>query len=60
MNVSQDELRNKTLLAGNEVKKEIGLGSDIIAMQLINIVSNILNNKNDTGDYALKENQRVS
>ena len=60
MNVSQDELRNKTLLAGNEVEKEIGLGSDIIAMQLINIVSNILNNKNDAGDYALKENQRVS
>ena len=60
MNVSQHELRNKTLLAGNEVEKEIGLGSDIIAMQLINIVSNILNNKNDAGDYALKENQRVS
>lgn len=58
--VTQDELINKTLTPGNEVEKALFLGAEMIAVQLINVVSNILNSQNDTTNYILEENQRVS
>ena len=58
--VTRNELRKKTLAPGNEIEKALGLGEHLIAVQTINIVSNILNSQNDTSHDAIMENQRVS
>ena len=59
--MTKEELKTKTLAPGNEIEKALNLGSKKIAVQLINVVSNILNNQNDSTDSSVEElNQRVS
>ena len=58
--MSQQELINNTIAPGNQIEKAVGLGADMIAIQLINVVSNILNSQTDRTNYILEENQRVS
>lgn len=59
-NVSLKELKSEVLEEGNQIDKALDLGADIVAVQLINVISNILNSKNDTGSNFLAENQQVS
>lgn len=58
--MTKEELISKTLAPGNDIEKSLGLGSEKIAVQLINVVSNILNSQNDSTDASVEENQRVS
>ena len=59
-NMTRSELREKTLSQGNEIEKALGLGDELIAVQIIKVISNILNNQNDSRNEAVLENQRVS
>ena len=59
-NTTRSELRKKTLTPGNEIEKALGLGDELIAVQIIKVISNILNNQNDTRNDAVLENQQVS
>lgn len=59
-NMTRSELREKTLSQGNEIEKALGLGEELIAVQIIKVISNILNNQNDSRNEAVLENQRVS
>ena len=59
-NVSLKELKGEILEHGNQIEKALDLGADIVAVQLINVISNILNSKNDTSSNFLAENQQVS
>ena len=59
-NITRSELRKKTLTRGNEIEKALGLGDELIAVQIIKVISNILNNQNDTRNDAVLENQQVS
>lgn len=58
--MSLKELKSEILEQGNQIKKAIDLGADIVAVQLINVISNILNSKNDTSSNFLTQNQQVS
>ena len=58
--MSLKELKSELLEQGNQIEKALDLGADIVAVQLINVISNILNNKNDTSSNFLAENQQVS
>ena len=59
-NVSLKELKSEILEQGNQIEKALDLGADIVAVQLINVISNILNSKNDTSSNFQIENQQVS
>ena len=59
-NVSLKELKSEILEQGNQIEKALDLGADIVAVQLINVISNILNSKNDTSSNFQVENQQVS
>ena len=58
--MSLKELKSEILEQGNQIEKALDLGADIVAVQLINVISNILNSKNDTSSNFLAENQQVS
>ena len=57
--MSLKELKSEILEQGNQIEKALDLGADIVAVQLINVISNILNSKNDTSNFQI-ENQQVS
>ena len=59
-NVSLKELKSELLEQGNQIEKALDLGADIVAVQLINVISNILNSKNDTSSNFQVENKQVS
>ena len=54
------ELKSELLEQGNQIEKALDLGADIVAVQLINVISNILNSKNDTSSNFQVENKQVS
>ena len=58
--MSLKELKSEVLEQGNQIEKALDLGADIVAVQLINVISNILNSKNDTSSNFQIENQQVS
>ena len=58
--MSLKELKSEILEQGNQIEKALDLGADIVAVQLINVISNILNSKNDTSSNFQVENQQVS
>ena len=58
--MSLKELKSEILEQGNQIEKALDLGADIVAVQLINVISNILNSKNDTSSNFQIENQQVS
>lgn len=58
--MSLNELKSELLEQGNQIEKALDLGADIVAVQLINVISNILNSKNDTSSNFQIENQQVS
>ena len=58
--MSLKELKSGLLEQGNQIEKALDLGADIVAVQLINVISNILNSKNDTSSNFQIENQQVS
>lgn len=58
--MSLKELKSELLEQGNQIEKALDLGADIVAVQLINVISNILNSKNDTSSNFQVENQQVS
>lgn len=58
--MTRSELKEKTLSQGNEIEKALGLGDELIAVQIIKVISNILNNQNDSRNEAVLENQHVS
>lgn len=58
--MSLKELKSEILEQGNQIEKALDLGADIVAVQLINVISNILNSKNDTSSNYQIENQQVS
>ena len=58
--MSLKELKSELLEQGNQIEKALDLGADIVAVQLINVISNILNSKNDTSSNFQIENQQVS
>ena len=58
--MSLNELKSELLEQGNQIEKALDLGADIVAVQLINVISNILNSKNDTSSNFQVENQQVS
>lgn len=57
--MSLKELKSEILEQGNQIEKALDLGADIVAVQLINVISNILNSKNDTSSNYQIENQQV-
>ena len=58
--MSLKELKSELLEQGNQIEKALDLGADIVAVQLINVISNILNSKNDTSSNFQVENKQVS
>lgn len=58
--MSLKELKSEILEQGNQIEKALDLGADIVAVQLINVISNILNSKNDTSSNFQVENKQVS
>ena len=54
------ELKSELLEQGNQIENALDLGADIVAVQLINFISNILNSKNDTSSNFQVENKQVS
>lgn len=54
------ELKSELLEQGNQIENALDLGADIVAVQLINVISNILNSKNDTSSNFQVENKQVS
>lgn len=58
--MSLKELKSEILEQGNQIEKALDLGADIVAVQLINVISNILNIKNDTSSNFQVENKQVS
>lgn len=58
--MSLKELKSELLEQGNQIEKALDLGADIVVVQRINVISNILNSKNDTSSNLLAENQQVS
>ena len=58
--MSLKELKSEILEQGNQIEKALDLGADTVAVQLINVISNILNGKNDTSSNFQVENKQVS
>lgn len=58
--MSLKELKSEILEQGNQIEKALDLGADIVAVQLINVISNILNSKNDNSSDFQVENKQVS
>ena len=57
--VTQMELVNKTLVPGNEMEKAVGLGAVQEVVQLINAISDILNEQNASSDYMVEKKKEV-
>lgn len=53
------ELVNKTLAPGNEMEKAVGRGAVQEVVQLINAISDILNEQNATSDYMIEKKKQV-
>ena len=58
--MSLKELKSEILEQGNQIEKALDVGADIVAVQLINVISNIPNSKNDNSSNFQIENQQVS
>ena len=57
--VTQSELVNKTLAPGNEMEKAAGRGAVQEVVQLINAISDILNEQNASSDYLIDKKKQV-
>lgn len=57
--MTQQELKEKTLRRGNEIEKAIGRGAVQEAVQRINAISDVLNERNASDDNVVAQNKQV-
>ena len=57
--MTQTELVNKTLAPGNQLERGMGRGAVQEVVQLINVISDILNSQNVSDEFVVEKKKEV-